>query len=57
MLTFLKEVRVELGKVTFPSKDEVIRLTVIVIVISVVVGLYLGGVDFVFTKMLEFIIK
>lgn len=57
MFTFLREVRTELGKVTFPSRTEVIRLTGIVILISVFVGMYLGGLDFVFLNMLELLIK
>lgn len=57
MFTFLKEVRAELFKVTWPTKSEVIRLTFVVIGISVIVGIYLGAVDFGFVKLLEFIIK
>lgn len=56
MIGFLRQVSVELTKVTFPSKDEVIRLTVLVIIISLIVGTYLGALDFVFLKGLEFLI-
>lgn len=57
MFTFLKEVKTELGKVTFPTRAEVIRLTAVVIAISVVVGLYLGALDFLFLNLLQIIIK
>ena len=52
-ITFTKQAVDELKKVTWPTRDEVIRLTVAVIAISVVVGLFLGGIDFVLTKTLE----
>lgn len=55
-ITFLKEVRDELKKVVWPSQSEVIRLTVVVILVSVIVGLYLGGVDFVLTKITEVVL-
>ncbi len=56
-LIFLRETRDELSKVTWPSQDEIIRLTLIVIFISIVVGAYIGGLDFLFTKLIAQIIK
>ena len=50
---YLGEVRLELSKVVWPKREEVIRLTLIVITISFIVGVYLGGVDYLFTKLLE----
>lgn len=57
MFTFIKEVRTELAKVTWPTRPETIRLTIIVIAISVGVGLYLGGLDLLFTQMLKFLVS
>jgi len=54
---FLKEVRSELKKVTWPTKDQVIRLTGVVIIISLIVGAFVGGLDFLFTKLVEIIVK
>lgn len=56
-ITFLKEVQDELRKVVWPTKNEVIRLTGVVILVSLIVGLFLGGADFVFTKVMEIFIK
>lgn len=53
---FLKEVRDELQKVVWPTRDEVIRLTAVVIIVSLGVGLYLGGADFILTKLVELVI-
>ena len=56
-INYLKEVRLELSKVIWPKRDEVIKLTLIVIIISVIVGLYLGALDFIYTKLLELLIN
>jgi preprotein translocase subunit SecE len=54
---FLKEVRDELQKVTWPSRAEIIRLTIVVIIVSLGVGLFIGGVDLALTKALEVLLK
>jgi preprotein translocase subunit SecE len=56
-LVFLQEVREELKKVTWPSRQETTKLTGIVVVISVVVGIYIGALDFVFTKIVAFLVQ
>ena len=55
--TYLSEVKAELEKVTWPKKDEIIKLTAIVIAISVIVGAYIGGLDYLFTRMSEYLIS
>jgi preprotein translocase subunit SecE len=47
----------ELKKVTWPTRQETIRLTTIVIVISLIIGLYVGIIDVLFTKLLELLTK
>jgi len=54
---FLKETRDELKKVVWPTRQEVIRLTFVVITISLIVGLFLGGLDFVFVKIIGTVVK
>jgi preprotein translocase subunit SecE len=54
---FIKEVRVELKKVTWPQRNEIIGSTAVVIVASFVVAFFLGFVDLVLQKMLALIIK
>jgi preprotein translocase subunit SecE len=53
---FLKEVQDELKKVVWPTRDEAIRLTGVVILVSVFVGLFLGGADLILTKLIELIV-
>ena len=54
---FLKDVRLELSKVVWPKREEVIKLTLTIIIISTIVGVYLGALDFGFTKLLEVLIS
>ncbi len=54
---YVSEVREELSRVEWPKRHEVIKLTLIVIVISAVVGVYVGGLDLLFTKILETVLK
>jgi preprotein translocase subunit SecE len=56
-LSYISEVRSELTKITWPKRDEVVRLTLTVFAISAVVGAYLGALDLFFTKILEIIIS
>ena len=57
MFTFIKEVRTELAKVTWPTRPDTIRLTIIVIAISIGVGIYLGGLDLLFTQLLKLLVS
>jgi len=56
VVTFISEVRAELVKVTWPKRDEVIRLTLVVIAISAIVAGFVGILDFLFTKLLETVV-
>lgn len=54
---FTTEVVEELKKVTWPSKKETIRLTTIVILISLIIGIYIGIIDVLLAKGLEIVTK
>ncbi|MEK7598271.1 MAG: preprotein translocase subunit SecE [Patescibacteria group bacterium] len=55
---FLKEAKAELLKVNWPSKNQTINYTLIVIGISIAVAIFLGGLDYFFEYLLKtFIIK
>lgn len=53
LTTFIKDARIELKKVTWPTREETIRYTITVILISAVVSLFLGGLDYVFQFVLN----
>ncbi|MBI4286852.1 MAG: preprotein translocase subunit SecE [Chloroflexi bacterium] len=50
-LSFFKDTIAELRKVVWPSRKEATRLTILVIIISSVVGLALGAVDLGLTRL------
>jgi preprotein translocase subunit SecE len=56
-LNFLKEVFEELKKVTWPSKNLVKTATIAVIVLTLIMALYLWGLDMLFTKIIAFIME
>jgi len=56
VFVFLKEVKEELEKVSWPKRDEAIRLTGIVVLVSILVGIFIAFWDFVFTKIIQFIL-
>jgi len=53
LITFLKEVRLEMKRVNWPSRQQTIRYTLVVVGISVAVAAYLGTLDFLFTRLLD----
>ncbi|NOX20865.1 MAG: preprotein translocase subunit SecE [Nitrospirae bacterium] len=54
---FLREVKLELKKVVFPNKEELIGSTWVVIVSTIIVAIFLGFVDYVLTRFVKFIIR
>ena len=54
---FLRQTYDELKQVVWPTRKEIFRLTSIVIIISVIMGLYIGGLDWVFTQAIQLVLK
>jgi preprotein translocase subunit SecE len=52
-IDFLREVRVELSKVVWPTKEATFKLTVIVLLVTVIVSFFVFLVDSALTKGLE----
>jgi len=50
---FLREVKQEVKKVAWPKKEDTLRYSVMVIIASLVVAAYLGGIDYLVTTLLE----
>lgn len=53
---FLKDVRLELKKVSWPSREETTKLTGVVILVSVVIASFLGLLDFIFLRLLNILV-
>ena len=54
---FIREVVAELKKVTWPTRHETLKLTVVVIVISVIVGAFIGILDTTFLRTTALIFR
>jgi len=54
---FFKEVKVEIKKVVFPSKDELIGSTWVVIITVIVISLFLGIVDLGLTELVRMALR
>ena len=57
LVNYLKGAREELAKVVWPTKETTVKHTLVVIVISLVIAIFLGSIDFIFNEVLEIIIK
>ena len=56
-LEFLRSVKLEMAQVKWPSHQETVRMTIMVIIVSAVVAGYAGGLDVVFTTLLQKLIN
>ena len=56
-INFLKEVRVELGKVAWSTRQELLGSTMVVIVITGIMAVFIGLVDISLSKILSMLFK
>ncbi|MFH1354539.1 MAG: preprotein translocase subunit SecE [Candidatus Omnitrophota bacterium] len=54
---FLKEAKVELGKVAWSTKQELIGSTVVVIVVTALATVYIASIDLSLSKFLSLVFK
>ncbi len=57
LFSFFSEVNTELKKVTWPTRKEVVNYLSLVIAISAIVAIFVGGVDFSLTKGMEYLLS
>ena len=50
---FLREVRTELGKVTWPTRKEILAATAVVVVFVIIISIYLGLVDLIISRVIR----
>lgn len=53
LFAYFRETKEELKHVTWPSRKQTLTYTALVIVISIVISLYLGVFDALFTKLIS----
>ena len=56
MSKFLRDVRLELSKVTWPTRSELLMSTLVVLVAVAIAGAYTGALDWVFAHLLQYIL-
>lgn len=54
---FIDEVKVEFSKIVWPDKKVTLSLTGVVIVLSIIVSIYLGSVDFLLGELVSSILR
>lgn len=54
---FLRDVRVEMGKVTWPTRKDLAQSTLVVLVAVAIAAVYTGILDLVFEKALNFVVN
>lgn len=50
---YIKETRIELKKVTWPTRQETIQYTLAIVISSAAIAVFLGGMDFAFQQILN----
>jgi preprotein translocase subunit SecE len=50
---FFREVKAELKKVNWPNQQEILSSTVVVIVTVLIISLFIGGIDLVFSNLIR----
>jgi len=55
--SFLRNVRAEIKKVSWPSQSEVITMTILILGMVILLSGYIGGVDLVYRRIIEQILS
>ncbi len=56
LVRYLKETRAEVRKVSWPTREEAINLTLIVLAVTIAMAIFLGAVDFIFQNLIRLLV-
>lgn len=56
-IQFFREVKVELQKVTFPTRQETVGSTIVVLVLTVIMAVYLGFSDWALARIVKALLQ
>jgi preprotein translocase subunit SecE len=56
VIRYLRETRVELKKVTWPTREEAIHLTYIVLGVTLAFAIFLGFLDWIFSQIFQLLL-
>ncbi len=54
---FLDDVRKEMNKVTWPTQKQLLDDTIVVVIFSIILGIFIFGVDQLYSTILEVLFK
>lgn len=54
---FMKEVKLEMKKVTWSSKNELIAATVVTFIFVMILAIYIGMIDFLLSRLVTVLLK
>ena len=57
IISYLTEVKAESKNIKWPTKKQVINYTIVVIVLSIVLAIYVGALDALFAKLLSIVLN
>ena len=53
----MHDVRVEMGKVTWPSRQDLVQSTIVVLVAVAIAAAYVGVLDLAFSEFVDFVLR
>jgi len=56
LIRYFKDTRAEIAKVTWPTREEGLRLTWVVLVVTIVASIAIFGIDFLFGLLIRLIV-
>jgi preprotein translocase subunit SecE len=56
VMQYFRETRAELRKVVWPTRDEAINLTVVVVVTIIAMSAFFGVIDYILTALFRFLL-
>jgi preprotein translocase subunit SecE len=56
-IEFLREVKIELLKVTFPTRQETVGSTLVVLLLTAIIAVYLGFSDWVLSRIVKALLQ
>jgi preprotein translocase subunit SecE len=56
LVRYFKDTRAEIAKVTWPTREEGLRLTWVVLVVTVIATILIFGIDFLFGLLIRLIV-
>jgi len=54
---FISQVKIEMKKVAWPSKQELISSTIVVLISTMILALFIGACDLVLSRVITFLIS